>query len=223
MSKIPILASIFGILACAVGINVAAQTAPQAWGDSVNGLQVSIFQDPTFQTTDAQMHLTVEFRNVGHDDETFTTGGGGCGFQRDATANVLLNLTDSQGTQHRHLPFFGDGPPYKGGFCAGVPFPATVVTLHPGESVSMPLFVERYLDLSDSKVYKMQRFPAGTYSLTAELARPFASNTPPRFTSTMWSGTVLSNVLSVHFDAEFAAVFDDCEAEGLHCHFRPKQ
>jgi hypothetical protein len=94
---------------------------------------------------------------------------------------------DSQGIPHTHLPFLGDGPPYRAG-CAGqvIPF---IVILPPGASLSIPLDLSKYLDLSDSKAYVQKHFPAGTYSLQAELT---AEN-------------VVSNILQVRFDAEFAA------------------
>jgi hypothetical protein len=180
------------------------------WGDAANGLQMAIFQDQGFQGTNRETHLTVEFRNVGQGDETFMTAGGACG--RDASAAVLLNLTDAQGTQHRHLPYFGDGPPY-GDDCPDTMGSPKVVTLHPGASVSMPLFLGKYLDLSDSKAYVLHRFPAGTYSLKAELSNPAS----PRFNSGRWNGTAFSNVLQIHFDSEFGSVFGNCKAYGLYC------
>lgn len=184
------------------------------WGDAVNGLQMSISQDQTFRGTNRGMQLTVTFHNVGQGDETFMTGGAVCGVQRDVSAEVELNLTDLQGTQHRHLPFWGDGPPYGGGVCGGVIGNPNVVTLHAGASVSMALSLGKYLDLSDSKAYEMHRFPAGTYSLRAELT----NRTNFRINSASWNGTMLSNVLQVHFDAEFGSVFGDCDADG-HCAF----
>jgi hypothetical protein len=192
VSKITILASMLGILTYAVGIHLAAQTSPQARGDAVNGLQMSISQDQSFQGTNRTMHLAVEFRNVGQDDETVATGGERCDDQKAETGNIQLTLVDSEGTPHRHLPFLGDGPPYRGGYCAGQIGPPFVISLHPGASVSIPLDLGKYLALSVSKgFYGMQKFHPGTYSLVAEL--------PP------WT----SNTLHVHFDSEFAAPLND--------------
>lgn len=72
---------------------------------------------------------------------------------------MKLNLTDGRGKRHRHLPYGGDGPPYQGG-CAGQ-IELYVVVLHRGESLSLPLDIGKYVDLSDSKQYEGARFPAG--------------------------------------------------------------
>jgi hypothetical protein len=63
----------------------------------------------------------------------------------------------------------GNGPPYLAGPACGnmTPF---VAVLHPGESLALPLDIGKYLDLSDSKQYQEARFPAGKYSLQAELS-----------------------------------------------------
>jgi len=191
----------------------------RSWGDAVNGVQMSIFQDPTFQGTNAQMHLMVAFRNAGQSDETFVTSGFGCAHPPpDSSSAVKINLTDEQGVSHRHLPYLGDGPPWPGlGACAGVPNPVNFVALHPGETNSMPLSLGKYLDLSDSQQYGVFRFHAGTYSLQVELSGtdnwlvliPKTSPLYSTFKATVWTGTVKSNILQIHFDSEFVALFGD--------------
>jgi len=169
-------------------------------GYAVNGLQMAIHQDQGFQGADREMHLMVEFRNVGQNDETFTTGGGGCGILlSDATSYVKLNLTDPQGTRRR-LPFVG--PPYQWS-CTGAAVGPKLVMLHPGESVSMPLFIGKYVDLSDSKVPgtdRMYRYPPGVYSLQAELTNSIRNVLP----HANWTGTLQSNSLPIHFESEFS-------------------
>ncbi|HWF40237.1 MAG TPA: hypothetical protein VG322_17060 [Candidatus Acidoferrales bacterium] len=209
--KMAILVATFGTVLSIAAIMRAGQTAPASqpaspsWGDAVNGLQMSISQDQTAQGPNAAMHFIVSFHNTGKEDEVLVTGGAVCGVQRDASAEVRLNLVDPQGTQHRHLPWWGNGPPYKGGVCGGVIGDPFLVTLHPGRPASLPLFLEKYFDFSDSKAYGMARFPAGTYMLQADLTRPGVSSAQPKY----WFGAVKSNVLQIHFDSEFAAPLGD--------------
>lgn len=120
------------------------------------------------------------FRNVGTEDMIATPGTVyGCGTHAGKTNAIQINLTDSAGIPHRHLPFLGDGPPYAPGCAGAVRF--FDVALRPGASFSLPLELGKYLDLSDSKEYESARFHAGTYSLRAELTGPlrqFTDGTP---------------------------------------------
>jgi hypothetical protein len=199
-----VLISLFAIcsLSSAQGQDGTQAQRLITWGYAVNGLQMAIHQDQGFQGADREMHLMVEFRNVGQNDETFTTGGGGCGILlSDATSYVKLNLTDPQGTRRR-LPFVG--PPYQWS-CAGASVGPKLVMLHPGESVSMPLFIGKYVDLSDSKVPgtdRRYRYPPGVYSLQAELTNSIRNVLP----HANWTGTLQSNSLPIHFESEFSSL-----------------
>jgi hypothetical protein len=225
MSTAKIGVAVAGILASVFAIakpKPAAQSSARAWGEAVNGLQVSVYEDEDAQGPDRTMQIRVEFRNSGLEDISIQTGTiYGCGRDKSYTTEVKLTLVDSRGKQHRHLPFMGDGPPYRGGACAGN-LTAFVIPLAPRASFSIPLDLAKYLDLSDSKSFpSMRRFPAGTYSLRAELTNVSQSQQlqfpkPPRagFFDTIaftrsWGGTSMSNAIQVRFDSEFAAVFDD--------------
>jgi len=72
--------------------------------------------------------------------------------------------------------------------------------------LSLPLDIGKYLDLSDSRKYEQARFPAGKYSLQAELRKTPSHS---RAWTTDWVGTVSSNILEARFESEFAAPLDD--------------
>ena len=127
---------------------------------------------------------------------------------RSKTSTVKLNLTGLQGKKHRHLPYLGDGPPYQG-FCAGQ-IELFVVVLHRGESLSLPLDIGQYVDLSDSKQYDGARFPAGEYSLQGELTTELSDIPKSMLESKdVWTGTANSNLVQVQFASEFFAPLDD--------------
>jgi hypothetical protein len=131
-----------------------------------------------------------------------------CGIAPSKTSAIALNLTDSQGKQHLHLPHLGDGPPYQG-FCAGR-IESFFVVLHSRESVSLPLDLSKYFDLTDSKQYVAARLHAGSYSLRAEFAmKPTDARNPILHATNPWSGRTYSNTVQVQFDSEFAAPVDD--------------
>lgn len=184
-------------------------TRQQAGNQSANGLRMSIAEDKAASGPDAAMHFTITFSNLKSEDLTFIPGTlVACGMTPSKTSAVTLNLTESQGKQHRHLPYLGDGPPYKAG-CAGK-FEFFVVVLHGGESLSLPLDIGKYLDLSNSKQYDEARFPAGNYSLQTELTGE-ASDILKSLAKTkkIWDGRASSNIVQVHFSSEFGALLDD--------------
>jgi hypothetical protein len=197
------------LLAGAVAVIViTAKATHQAGTESANGLRMSLAHDEDASGGPGKpMDFTVTFSNTKREDVTFIPGMlVDCGRAPSKTSLVTLTLTDSRGKRHRHLPYLGgDGPPYQGA-CAGI-LTLFLVVLHPGESLSLPLDIDKYLDLSDSTQYEEARFPAGKYSLQAELREmPSQSNVA---TTKHWVGTVSSNILEVGFDSEFAAPLDD--------------
>jgi hypothetical protein len=195
------------LLAGAVAVMVITAKATQQSGtESANGLRMSVAHDEGASGPDKAMHFTVAFSNTKREDVTFIPGMlVDCGRAPSKASLVTLTLTDSRGKRHRHLPYWGDGPPYQMA-CGGMITPFLAV-LHPGESLSLPLDIGKYLDLSDSKQYEEARFPAGKYSLQAELRKlPSQSNVG---TTKYWVGTVSSNILEVGFESEFAAPLDD--------------
>jgi len=186
----------------------AKATHQQTAIESANGLEISIAQDEAAAGPDKAMHLNVTFNNLRSEDLTLIPGTlVACGTPSKTSA-VKLNLTDAHGKRHRHLPYWGDGPPYQGG-CGGRVEPFIVV-LHPGKSVSLPLNLGKYVDLSDSKQYDGARFPAGNYSLQAELTTA-PSDIPKSMpkTTKVWVGEASSNTVQVQFRSEFSAPLDD--------------
>jgi hypothetical protein len=130
----------------------------------------------------------------------------GCGTRVGKTTEIRLNLTDSEGKPHRHLPFLGDGPPYSAGCGGGIKFLQLV--LGPGASSSLPLDLGKYFDWSPSNNIAEAKFCAGTYLLQTELTGlPFESKAEHHPQN--WKGTVTSNTQSVRFDTDFAAPLDD--------------
>lgn len=169
----------------------------------VNGLRMSITRQAN---ADAQARIyTVTFTNATKAEMTLIPGTLiDCGVAPSRTSAVRLMLTDTEGKQHRHMQYLGDGPPYVG-YCAGQIEPFVVV-LHARESVSLPLDLGKYFDLTDAKQYEMARFHAGDYTLQAEFTmRPSNSKTVSPSSTNVWSGLVYSNTVQVHFDSEFGA------------------
>jgi hypothetical protein len=209
-----ILVSMVGIIALVVAITRAAQSAPQSWGEAVNGMQMSISQDEKAQEQDGAMHLIVELRNIGKEDITVSPGQEYvCGGLSAQTRNITLNLVDSQGTLH-HFPFIGNRHPSPmhlrpdSGICAGNLI-LSVVPLRSGTSLSIPLDLDDYLwPLSEFSGHNVrQTFHAGLYSLQADLTA--RTNEPPASKGTdhtypEWAGTVTSNTIQVRIDVEFA-------------------
>jgi hypothetical protein len=192
--------------ACAV---VAAEaTHHQTEIDSSNGLGMSIAHDEAASGPAKAMHFKVTFRNLKGEDLTFIPGTlVFCGVTPSRTSLVKLNLTDGHGKQHRHLPYLGEGPPYQGG-CGGQ-IELYVVILHRGESLSLPLDIGKYVDLSDSKQYDGARFSAGNYSLQAELTTEPSEIPQTLKTKNIWTGRITSNSVQVQFASEFSAPLDD--------------
>jgi hypothetical protein len=196
------------VLACALMAANAKQWAPST---IVNGLQMSISHDDAATGSSKALQFTVIFRNMTSKELTISPGTTyNCGHEGSKTDRVKIALTEASAVPHRHLMFLGSGPPYQGlGVCAGrIDF--FEVTLRPGESITLPVDLTKYLDLSNSKQFVQAHFPAGEYSLQMELMGPTIQYedgrpTPPG----VWVGTVTSSILQVHFDKEFAAAVSD--------------
>jgi hypothetical protein len=193
------------MIVCAV---MAAPTRPQTEIGSSERLRMSISHDETASGPGKAMHFQVTFNNLTNKDLVFIPGTLiFCGTTPSKTSMVRLNLTDGHGKQHRHLPYLGDGPPYQGA-CGGQ-IELYVVGLHGGESITLPLDISKYVDLSDSKQYVGARFPAGDYSLQAELSTEPSEITPDLRTRNVWTGKIISNNVPVQFASEFFAPMDD--------------
>jgi hypothetical protein len=195
-----------GAVACIV---ITAKATQQAGTESANGLRMSLAHDEATAGPDKAMHFTVTFSNLRSEDLTFSPGTLVlCGGTPSKTSAVKLNLTDTQGKQHRHLPYLGDGPPYQ--FACGGQIELYVVVLHRGESLSLPLDIGKYVDLSDSKQYAGARFPAGNYSLQAELPTETSDILKSMLkTKNVWVGRAVSNAVQAQFASEFFAPVDD--------------
>jgi hypothetical protein len=169
---------------------------------------MSISHDETASGPGKAMVFQVTFKNLTNKDLTFMPGTLiFCGVTPSKTSLVKLNLTDGQGKRHRHLPYLGDGPPYQGA-CGGQ-IELYVVGLHGGESITLPLDISKYVDLSDSKQYVGARFPAGNYSLQAELSTESSEITPDLRERNVWAGRIISNNVPAQFPSEFLAPMDD--------------
>jgi len=193
------------MVACAV---VAAPTRPQTEVGSNERLTMSISHDETVSGPSKAMLFQVTFKNLTKQDLTFIPGTViFCGVTPSKTSMVKLNLTDGHGKQHRHLPYLGDGPPYQGACGGQIEF--YVVGLHGGESITLPLDISEYVDLSDSKQYAGARFPAGNYAMQAELSTEPSEITPDLRTRNIWTGKIISNNVPVQFASEFFAPMDD--------------
>jgi hypothetical protein len=194
-----------GAVACIV---ITAKATQQAGTESANGLRMSLDHDEGASDPDEAMHFTVTC-NLRSEDLTFSPGTLVlCGGSPSKTSAVKLNLTDTQGKQHRHLPYLADGPPYQSG-CTGQ-IELYVVVLHRGESLSLALDISKYVDLSDSEQYAGARFPAGNYSLQAELpTETFDILKSILKTKNVWMGRAISNNVQTQFASEFLAPLDD--------------
>jgi len=66
------------------------------------------------------------------------------------------------------------------------------------------------VDLSDSKRYASARFPAGNYSLQAELPTETSDILKSMLkTKNVWMGRAISNTVQIQFASEFLAPLDD--------------
>jgi hypothetical protein len=195
-----------GAVACIV---ITAKATQQAGTESANGLRMSLAHDEATSGPEKAMHFTVTFSNLRSEDLTFSPGTLVlCGGTPSKTSAVKLNLTDTQGKQHRRLPYLGDGPPYQ--FACGGQIELYVVVLHRGESLSLPLDIGKYVDLSDSKQYAGARLPAGNYSLQAELPTETSDILKSMLkTRNVWMGRAISNAVQAQFASEFLAPVDD--------------
>ena len=198
---------LLSILVIVSAVMVAA-TRPQTEIRSSERLRMYVSHDETASGPAKAMHFRVMFNNLTKEDLTFIPGTLiDCGITPSKTSLVKLNLTEAHGKQHRHLPYLGDGPPYQG-FCGGqIEF--YVVVLHGGESITLPLDISKYVDLSDSKQYVGARFPAGNYSLQAELSTESSEITPDLRERNVWAGRIISNNVPAQFPSEFLAPMDD--------------
>jgi len=161
----------FLIAGLAIARPKAAETVSQSSRPAVNDLQLLLLPSHVVEMQQGEKVFTLEFRNISKRDVTFRPGTlRRCGGQRGDTDAVTLTLVESNGQQHRHLEFLGDGPPYSGG-CGGQLTPY-VVTLSPGASLLLPLDLGKYFDWSDSKQFKMDRLRPGKYTMQAELEGP---------------------------------------------------
>ena len=173
-----------GLIAWSPRLLAQSDTSAEAWGDSINGLQVSLYLDP--QQTGTNPQLRIGLRNVGSSN-IFVTLGGHCGPGGIETAAINLDLTDSQG-QSQRLTYWK----VVTGYCAGN---ATlyVVPLMPGASFSTPLDLNEYKYWSGATNTLEQGWkPGGTYFFLAELQGVLMGN---RFLNR-------SNRLQVHFPSK---------------------
>jgi hypothetical protein len=196
-----------GMITCLAVVGNA--THQQTGIEPGNRLGMSIAPDEAASSPDKAMHFNVTFKNLRTEDLTFIPGTLiACGMTPSKTSAVKLNLTGPQGKQHRHLPYLGDGPPYRFACAGQIEF--YVVVLHGGESITLPLDIGKYVDLSDSEQYAAARFPAGKYSLQAELTTlPSEVPTSLLKTRNAWMGTTNTNIVQVQFASEFLAPVDD--------------
>src|ERR1700688_1463844 len=194
------------ILACAL---MAVKVRQPARSTVVDGLQMSVSHDDAAQGSDKAFQFTVMFRNITSQEIIIPPGTTcNCGHDGSKTDLVKMNLTEASAVPHRHLEFLGSGPPYQA-WCAGR-IDLFEVTLKPGEPITLPLHLTKFLALSNSKQYDQAHLHAGTYSLQMELTGPPIRHAEGRPTPPgVLVGTVTSNILQVHFDKEFAAPVSD--------------
>lgn len=131
-----------------------------AWGDSANGLQMTIYLGPQ-QITSELPQLNIAFRNLGT-SEIKVALGGGCG-AGDPTNDVVLLLTDDDGKPHE----LRDAN--KSWFCAGAAW-VNLITLAPSGYYSTSLDLRNYLTLpgQQERLWHMAK-PTGLCRLRAEV------------------------------------------------------
>lgn len=159
----PIVLFLMAILAVSPSI-VFAQTASAApvWGDSVNGLQMSISADPSEVSSSALPSIRVAFRNTGMSDVSPVLGGH-CGPGGIETAGISLLLTDSQ-SKTQTLQYWK----FTTGYYAGVGS-VYVVPLAPRAEFSAPINLGEYKYFSKQTNSLGPIWKAGeTYALQAQ-------------------------------------------------------
>jgi hypothetical protein len=136
---------------------------------------MSVSQEDAAPGSKKALQFTVKVLNTISQEIVITPGTTyNCGHEGSKTDLIKLNLTDASGVPYRHLEFLGSGPPYP--LCCAGRIDLFEVTLKPGEPVTLPLDLTKYLDLSNSKQFEQAHFHAGTYAVQMELSPV------PRFT-----------------------------------------
>lgn len=189
----------FVMLAPAVAMTLGAQPAPQAWGEPVQGLQMSISQTENAtvsinQTKDVQSKVPkfrIDLRNTGETDLILNVGMMLANGRNQYVDAIFLTLTDALGKSRQ---FALRGP----GLIAGRVDPL-IVPLPVGAGFSLPVDIDNYWAAA-SKEYDY-KLAAGTYSIEAQFTGLSVgrrdTNLDVQGIALMpyWNGTVRSNSL----------------------------
>jgi hypothetical protein len=169
------------------GSSATTQPSPQTWGETVSGLQLTIYLDRAERVQSKTPNFRVELRNAGENDLILNLGSMLANGKKQYPDAVVLTLTDSQGKSQRLVL---QGPFYVVGRVDPLVLPIPV-----GSTFSIPVHLDKYGPLE----YK---FKPATYSLEAQLTGKGVSqpeaNLDVKGIALMpyWKGTVTSNQLS---------------------------
>ena len=162
---------------------VAAQETPRAWGETVGGLQMTVYLDQAIGAQSPVPTFRIELRNAGEYDLVMNLGTLLANGRKQYPNWVILFVTDARGKTRRfHMRepqhIFGRADPFA------VPLPV-------GSTYSIPVDLEnKYWPAEPLEVdYK---FKPGTYSLEAQFTGRRASESS---LDPFWTGTVASNQL----------------------------
>jgi hypothetical protein len=182
--------AMWGILFASVlfngGSSATTKPSPQTWGETVSGLQLTIYLDPAGRVQSKTSNFRVELRNAGENDLILNLGSMLANGKKQYPDAVVLTLTDSQGKPQRLAL---QGPFYIAGRVDPLVLPIPI-----GSTFSIPVDLNRY----GPPDYKLK---PGTYSLEAQVTGKGVSqqeaNLDVKGIALMpyWKGTVTSNQL----------------------------
>jgi hypothetical protein len=160
--------------------------SPQTWGETVSGLQLTIYLDHAERVQSKAPNFRVELRNAGENDVILNLGSMLANGKKQYPDAVVLTLVDSQG---KSRPLELQGPFYVAGRVDPLVLPIPV-----GSTFSIPVDLNKY----GPPDYKLK---PGIYSLEAQLTGKGVSqqeaNLDVKGIALMpyWKGTVTSNQL----------------------------
>lgn len=142
------------------GSSAAPEPDPHTWGETVGGLQMTVYLDQTTGAKSTQLTFRVELRNAGENDLVVNLGTMLlAGPHRQYPDSVALFLTDAQGRVRRFQ--------LSGGHIMGGRPYALIVPLPHGSTFSVPVDLHNYW-VTDPVEFDY-KFAPGSYSLEAQL------------------------------------------------------
>jgi hypothetical protein len=165
--------------------SAAPEPDPHTWGETVGGLQMTVYLEQTTGAKPTQPTFRVELRNAGDNDLVVNLGTMLlAGPHRQYPDSIALILTDAQGKVRRFQASVGH-------IVGGRPY-ALIVPLPHGSTFSVPVDLHNYR-MTDPVEFGY-KFAPGSYSLEAQLTAGSTSEVSVD-PAAVWTGSLTSNQL----------------------------